>query len=52
MATFVMLAGLTDQGIPNVEEATGRAEAFKEMAKKTGITVQDFIGRPANTTSV
>ena len=33
MATFIVLAGFTDQGIRNVKETIGRAEAFKEMAK-------------------
>jgi uncharacterized protein with GYD domain len=39
MATFVVLAGFTDQGIKNVKETISRAEAFKEMAKKSGVTV-------------
>jgi uncharacterized protein with GYD domain len=42
MATFVVLAGFTDQGIRNVKETISRAEAFKEMAKKSGITVKDL----------
>ncbi len=42
MATFVVLAGFTDQGIRNVKETIGRAEAFKEMAKKSGISVKDL----------
>ena len=42
MVTFVVLAGFTDQGIRNVKETIGRAEAFKEMAKKSGITVKDL----------
>src|ERR1700730_9193081 len=42
MATFVVLAGFTDQGIRNVKETIGRAEAFKEMAEKSGITVKDL----------
>ena len=42
MATFVVLAGFTDQGIRNVKETISRAEAFKEMAKKIGITVKDL----------
>ena len=42
MATFVVLAGFTDQGIRSVKETIGRAEAFKEMAKKSGITVKDL----------
>jgi uncharacterized protein with GYD domain len=35
MATFIVLAGFTDQGIRNVKETIGRAEAFKQMAKKS-----------------
>ena len=42
MAIFVMLAGFTDQGIRNVKETIGRVEAFKEMAKKSGVTVKDL----------
>jgi uncharacterized protein with GYD domain len=42
MATFVVLAGFTDQGIRNVKETISRAEAFKEMAKKTGVTIKDM----------
>jgi uncharacterized protein with GYD domain len=42
MATFVVLAGFTDQGIKNVKETVSRAEAFKEMAKKSGVTVKDL----------
>jgi uncharacterized protein with GYD domain len=40
MATFIVLAGFTDQGIRNVKETIGRAEAFKEMAKKSGVVVK------------
>ena len=42
MATFVVLAGFTDQGIRNVKETISRADAFKEMAGKTGVTVKDM----------
>jgi len=42
MATFVVLAGFTDQGIRNVKETVSRADAFKEMAKKSGVTVKDM----------
>ena len=42
MATFIVLAGFTDQGIRNVKETINRAEAFKEMAKKSSITVRDL----------
>jgi uncharacterized protein with GYD domain len=39
MAKFIVIAGFTDQGIRNVKETVSRAEAFKEMAKKSGVTV-------------
>lgn len=42
MATFVVLAGFTDQGIRNVKETISRADAFKDMASKTGVTVKDM----------
>jgi uncharacterized protein with GYD domain len=42
MATFVVIAGFTDQGIRNVKETIGRAQVFTEMAKKTGVTVKDM----------
>ncbi len=42
MATFIVLAGFTEQGIRNVKETINRAEAFKEMAKKSGVTVKDM----------
>ena len=51
MATFVVLAGFTDQGIRNVKQTIGRAEAFEEMAKKSGVGDKD-TGRSAVTTSL
>ncbi len=42
MATFVVAASFTDQGIRNIKETVGRAEAFKETAKKCGVTVKDM----------
>jgi uncharacterized protein with GYD domain len=42
MATFILLANFTDQGIRNVKETISRAEAFKEMAKKSGITMKEL----------
>jgi len=42
MATFVVLASFTEQGIRNVKETINRAEQFKEMAKKSGVTVKDI----------
>lgn len=42
MATFISLLGFTDQGIRNVKQSTERAEAFKGVAQKMGITVKDI----------
>lgn len=41
MATFIVLGCFTEQGVRNIKESPKRAEAFKEMAKKTGVTVKD-----------
>ena len=42
MATFIVLASFTDQGIHEVKETISRAEAFKEMARKIGVGVKDM----------
>ena len=52
MATFVVLASFTDQGIRNVKETISRAEAFKDLAKKSGVASRICIGRSAATTSL
>lgn len=41
MATFIVLANFTDQGIKNVKESPDRYEAFQAMAGKLGLTVQN-----------
>ena len=42
MATYVVLANFTDQGVRNAKDSPKRAEAFKDMAKKCGATVKDL----------
>lgn len=42
MATFIVLASFTDQGIKNVKQTVERADAFKQMATKAGATVKDM----------
>jgi len=42
MATFVVLASFTEQGIRNAKETINRADQFKEMAKENGVTVKDM----------
>jgi uncharacterized protein with GYD domain len=39
-AYFCCADELADQGVRNVKETVGRAEAFKEMARKSGVTVK------------
>ena len=43
MATYIMLASFTDQGIRKVKDSPKRAGAFKDMAKKCGATVKDVF---------
>jgi uncharacterized protein with GYD domain len=42
MATFVVLASFSDQGIKNVKQTVERADAFKHMATKAGATVKEI----------
>lgn len=42
MPTYVTLASFTDQGVRNAKDTLKRADAFKEMAKKHGVTVKDI----------
>jgi uncharacterized protein with GYD domain len=42
MATYVVLGSFTDQGIRHAKDSPKRADAFKEMAKKAGVTIKDL----------
>ena len=42
MATYIVLANFTEQGIRNVKDTTKRADAFKEVARSVGATVKDI----------
>jgi len=42
MATFIILANFTDQGIRNVKDSPARSQTFRAMAEGLGITVQNF----------
>jgi uncharacterized protein with GYD domain len=42
MATYILLANFTDQGIRNIKETTKRAAAFREVAKRGGVTVKEL----------
>ena len=40
MVAYVVLANFTDQGVRNARESPKRADAFKDLAKTFGVTVQ------------
>ena len=42
MPTYVTLGSFTEQGVRNAKDTLKRADAFKEMAKKHGVTVKDI----------
>jgi uncharacterized protein with GYD domain len=42
MATFILLATWTDQGIRTVQDTAKRAEAFKKLATDAGVDVKDI----------
>lgn len=43
MATYIILANFTDQGIRTVKDSVKRAEAFKEHAKGAGVTIKELF---------
>ncbi len=43
MATYVILATFTDQGVKTAKDSPKRAEAFKQMAKTFGVTVKEIF---------
>ena len=43
MITYVALVNFTDQGIRTAKDTMKRADAFKDMAKKFGVTVREFF---------
>jgi uncharacterized protein with GYD domain len=42
MATFIVLASFTDQGIKGIKDSPKRADAYKAMAAKAGCKVKDL----------
>lgn len=42
MATYISLVNWTEHGIRNVKESPARADAFKALAAKMGITVKSI----------
>jgi uncharacterized protein with GYD domain len=43
MATYILLASFTDQGIRKIADSRKRADAFKDMAKKCGASVKEIF---------
>jgi len=42
MATFIILANYTEQGLPEIKDTLRRTETFKETAAKFSVTVKDI----------
>ena len=42
MATYIVLASYTDQGVRNVKDTVKRADAVRDVAKKFGVTAREF----------
>jgi uncharacterized protein with GYD domain len=42
MATFIVLASFTDQGIRNIKDSPKRADAYRAIAAKAGCKVKDL----------
>ena len=43
MATYIVLANFTDQGIRSAKDSPKRAEGFKQMAETFGVTVKELF---------
>ncbi len=43
MATYINLVNLTEQGIRTIKDSTKRAEAFRQMAARSGHVVAQFV---------
>jgi uncharacterized protein with GYD domain len=41
MATYVVLANFTEQGVKHIADTLKRGEAVKAMAKKAGVTMKE-----------
>jgi uncharacterized protein with GYD domain len=41
MATYILLATYTEQGIKGIKDTVARTEAVKELAKKAGATMKE-----------
>jgi uncharacterized protein with GYD domain len=43
MASYVVLASFTEQGIRNVKETVKRADMVREAARKAGLTMKEIL---------
>src|SRR5688572_13542966 len=43
MATYLALLSFTEQGVQNFRDTRKRADAFRAMAEKAGVTVRDIF---------
>ena len=43
MAINVALVNFTDQGMRNIKDSPKRAQAFRDVAKKNGVTVREVL---------
>src|SRR5262245_27140948 len=41
MATYILLATYTEQGLKGIKDTVKRTDAVKEMAKKAGLTMKE-----------
>jgi uncharacterized protein with GYD domain len=41
MATYILLATYTEQGLRGIKDTVKRTEAVREMAKKAGVTMKE-----------
>jgi uncharacterized protein with GYD domain len=41
MATYILLANYTEQGLKGIKDTVKRTESVKELAKKAGCTMQE-----------
>jgi len=43
MAVYVTLANFTEQGIRGIKDSPKRAQGFRDLAKKHGVTVRELL---------
>ena len=41
MATYILLASYTEQGIKGIKDTVNRTDAVKDLAKKSGLTMKE-----------